>query len=89
MLLAFGKCSKISNTFLFLFSNKMLVISPVTYKMSVRKAKSENTDKTASLEVSKQSDLCLQCLSRFLWQATTVRNFRILDLFLEVLPTQS
>ena len=46
----YGKCSKISNTFLFLFSNNMLVIRAGTHKMSVRIASSEDPDQTASLE---------------------------------------
>ena len=33
---AYGKCSKILNTFLFLFSNKMLVIRAGIHKMHVR-----------------------------------------------------
>ena len=43
-----GKCSKISNTFLFLFSNKLLEIWAGTHKMVVRKAYGEDPDQTAS-----------------------------------------
>ena len=40
----YGKCSKILNTFIFLFSNKMLVISAGIHKMLVRIANREDTD---------------------------------------------
>ena len=43
-------CSKISNTLLFLFSNKMLVIRAETHKMFARKAIREDPDQTASSE---------------------------------------
>ena len=46
----YGKCSKISNTFLILFSNKMLVIRAETQKMLFRKANREDPDQTASEE---------------------------------------
>ena len=46
----YDKCSKISNTFLFLFSNKMLVIRAGTHKMLVRIANREDSDQTASSE---------------------------------------
>ena len=46
----FGQCSKISNTFLFLFSNKMLVIRAVISKMLAKIANREDPDQTASLE---------------------------------------
>ena len=46
----YGKCSKISNTFLFLFLNKMLVIRPGIHKMHVRIANKEDPDQTASSE---------------------------------------
>ena len=46
----FGKCPKILNTFLFLFSNKMLVFRAGIHRMLVRK----DPD---------QSDLGLHCLS--------------------------
>ena len=45
-----GKFSKISNTFLFLFSNKMLLIRTEIYKMLVRIANREDPDQTASSE---------------------------------------
>ena len=50
----YRKCSKISNMFLFLFSNKMLVIRAGIHKMPVRIANREDTD----------PDLNLPCLSR-------------------------
>ena len=46
----YGKCSKILNTFLFLFSNRMLVISARSHKMFVRIANWEDPDQTASSE---------------------------------------
>ena len=46
----YSKCSKISNTFLFLFSNKMLVIRTGIHKMLVRIADREEPDQTASSE---------------------------------------
>ena len=46
----YGKCSKISNTFHFLFSTKMLVIRAGIYKMIVRIANREDPDQTASSE---------------------------------------
>ena len=45
-----GKCSKISNTFLFLFSNKALVFRAGIHKMLVRMANWEDPDHTASSE---------------------------------------
>ena len=47
---AYGKCSKISNTFLFLFSTKMLVIRTEAHKMLVKIANREE-------DPGKQSDL--------------------------------
>ena len=44
--------SKISNTFLFLFSNKMLVYSAEYHKMLVRIANREDTDQTAFEEAA-------------------------------------
>ena len=41
-------CSKISNTFLFLFSNKRLVFRPGIHKRFVRIANREDPDQTAS-----------------------------------------
>ena len=46
----YGKCSKISNTFLFLFSNKMLVFRAGIHKMLVIIANREDPDQTASPE---------------------------------------
>ena len=46
----YGKSSKILNILLFLFLNKMLVISAGTHKMLVRKANREDPDQTASSE---------------------------------------
>ena len=64
--LAYGKCSKISNTLLTLFSNKMLVMKAGMHTMLVRIANREDPDQTAS------SDLGLPFLSRTIWQATSV-----------------
>ena len=44
----YSKCSKISNTFLFLSSNKMLVPRTGIHKMVVRIANREDPDQTAS-----------------------------------------
>ena len=46
----YGKCSKISNTFLFLFSNKMLVFRARIQKTLLRIALREDPDQTASSE---------------------------------------
>ena len=56
----YSKCSKISNTFLSLFSNKMLVLRDRIHKMLVIMANREDPDQTAP---QKQSDLGLPCLS--------------------------
>ena len=42
-----GKCSKISNFFLFLFSNKMMVIRAGLHKLLVRIENREDPDQTA------------------------------------------
>ena len=47
----YGKCSKISNTFLFLFSNKMLVFWAGIHKVLVRIGKREYPDQATSEEV--------------------------------------
>ena len=47
----YGKCSKILNTFHFLFSYKMLVIKAGICKKLVRLANREDPDQTASSEV--------------------------------------
>ena len=46
--MAYGKCSKVSNSFTFLFANKLLVISAGSHKMLVRMANREDPDQTAS-----------------------------------------
>ena len=46
----YGKCSKISNTPLFLFSNKMLVFTAGIHIMLVRISNREDPDQTASSE---------------------------------------
>ena len=46
----YGKCSKISNTHLFLFSTKMLAVRARIHKMLVRIANREDPDQTASSE---------------------------------------
>ena len=46
----YGKCSKILNTFLFLFSNKMLVLRAGIHKMLSRIANREDPDQAASSE---------------------------------------
>ena len=46
----YGKCSKISNTFLFLFSNKMLVFRAGIHNLLVRVANREDPDQNASSE---------------------------------------
>ena len=43
-----GKCSKISNTFVFLFSSKMMVIRAGIHKLVDRIAKRGDPDQTAS-----------------------------------------
>ena len=43
----YDKCSKISNTYLFRFSNKMLLIRAGIHKMLVRIANREDHDQTA------------------------------------------
>ena len=46
----YDKCSKISNTFLFLFPKKTLVIMAGIHKLLVRRANREDSDQTASSE---------------------------------------
>ena len=48
--LRYGKCCKFSNTFLFLFSNKMLIFWAGIHKMLTRIANREDPDQTASKE---------------------------------------
>ena len=50
LLIKYGKFSKISNIFLFPFSNKLLVVMTGIHKMLVRIANREYPDQTASLE---------------------------------------
>ena len=49
--MTYGKLSKISNTLLFLVSNKMLVIRTDIHKMLVRIANREEFDQTASVAI--------------------------------------
>ena len=56
-----GKFSKFSNTYLYLFSNKRLVIRAGIHKMLVTKA---NRETLIRLLLQKQSDLALPCLVR-------------------------
>ena len=49
-LLLYGKCSKISNTFLVPLSNNMLIFGVGIHKMLARIANREDTDQTASSE---------------------------------------
>ena len=51
----YGKCSKISNFFLFLFSNKMGIMRAGILKMLVRKANREDPDQTASSEATSEA----------------------------------
>ena len=46
----YGKCSKISNIFLLLLSNKMMVFRAGTHKMLFRIANREDPDHTVSSE---------------------------------------
>ena len=46
----YGKCSKMLNTFLFLFSNKMFDFKAGIHKMLARIANWEDPDQTSSLE---------------------------------------
>ena len=63
----YGRCPEISNIFLFLFSNNMFIIRAKIHKMLVKIPNREDPD---------QTDLGLCCLSRPLWQATSIQNFR-------------
>ena len=54
-----GKCSKISNTFLFRLLYKMLVIRAEIHKMYVRIANREEPDLTASSEAVRSSSTLL------------------------------
>ena len=57
----YSKCSKISNTFLFLFSNKMLVFRAGIHKFLVRVANREDPDQTASSDCFFRSSLIWVC----------------------------
>ena len=46
--MACGKCSKVLNIFLFLFSNKMLLFRAGIHKMLVRRGNRGDPDQTAS-----------------------------------------
>ena len=70
----YSKCSKISNTFLFLFLNKTSGFRSGIHKMLVRM----ETGKTLIRLLLQLSDLGLLFLSRPFWQATSVRNFTVL-----------
>ena len=48
--ITYGKCSKISNTSLILFSNKMLIFRAGIHKLLVKIANREDPDQTASSE---------------------------------------
>ena len=63
----YSKYSKNWYTFLFLLSNKMLVIRVEIYKMVVKKANREDTDQ--------QSGLGLHCLSRNILEANLCSKF--------------
>ena len=63
----YRKCSKISNAFLFLFSNTTLLIRAGIHKMLVRIANREDPDQTAASEA-----VGLYCLFRPFWQAISV-----------------
>ena len=67
LFLNYGKYSKISNTFLFLFS--------------IQGWNSHNYCVKSKMEDPDQSDLDLGCLSRPFWQATSIRNFRIFTVY--------
>ena len=60
--------SKIPNTFLFRFSNQMLVFRAVIHKLVVTIANREDPEK--------QSDPVLCCLSWLFWQRSSVCYFR-------------
>ena len=50
-LICYDKCFYISKTFLFLFSNKLLIIRAGIHKILVRITNMENPNQTASSEV--------------------------------------
>ena len=57
----YGKCFKILNTFIFLFSNKILIIRAGTHRMLVRIANRVDPYQTASLLIW----VCAVCLGFF------------------------
>ena len=63
------KCSKILNTFLILFPNKISVMRSAFLKMLVRIVNREDP-------AQKQSDPSLPCLSRPFGQGSSIQNFR-------------
>ena len=63
MCMRYGNCSNCLNTFLFLFSSKILVIRAGIHKILVRIENRGDPDRTVLLQ--KQSDLNLCCLSRY------------------------
>ena len=67
-------CSKVSNNFLFLFSNRMLVFEAEIHELFARIANWEYPDQTVSSEA--KSDMGLRCLPWPLWQVTSVQNLR-------------
>ena len=50
MMIIYGKCSKVSNTFILLLSTKMFVVKAGIHKMLLRIANWEDPDQTASSE---------------------------------------
>ena len=69
----YSKCYKVSNTFLFLFSNKMLVIRIGINKILVRIANRKEPDQASSSEADWSG---LHCLLMLLRHAASVRNLR-------------
>ena len=73
VVICISKCSKISNTFPFLSSKHVGYLG----WNSQNNSHAKQTGKTLiRLLLQKQSDQGLPCLSRLLWQATTVWNLR-------------
>ena len=89
----YGKCSKIPNTFLALFSNKMFVFRATIHKMLIRIANREDPDQTASSEAvqSGSAVVCLDLLSSN-WCSKFKNIFRTLTcgklLFGSLCPSQ-
>ena len=74
MKLVYGKCPKISNTFLILFSNETIVFCAGIYKNTGQNSNQGRPGPDCFFQ--KQSDLGLPCLSGLFQQATSVQNFR-------------